>query len=120
VHRYTVGQRKGLRLSASQPLYVTNISAADARITVGSRADLERISCEVDSVNWVSGEVPKGPIRTRVQIRHRHDPSPALVTPRDDGGVLIVFDAPERAITPGQAAVFYEGDEVVGGGWIGK
>jgi tRNA-specific 2-thiouridylase len=64
--------------------------------------------------------VPKGPIRTRVQIRHRHDPSPALVTPRDDGGVLIVFDAPERAITPGQAAVFYEGDEVVGGGWIGK
>ena len=97
-------------------------SLTSARRTRGSpsdpRADLERISCEVDSVNWVSGEVPKGPIRTTVQIRHRHEPASALVTPREDGGVHVVFDAPERAITPGQAAVFYEGDEVVGGGWI--
>jgi tRNA-specific 2-thiouridylase len=120
VHRYTVGQRKGLRLSASEPLYVTDISAADARITVGSRADLDRLSCDVESVNWVSGRVPPGPVRTTVQIRHRHEPAPALVTPTPEGGAHVGFDAPERAITPGQAAVFYEGDEVVGGGWIAK
>jgi tRNA-specific 2-thiouridylase len=120
VHRYTIGQRKGLRLSASEPLYVTDISATDARITVGSRADLERVSFEVESVNWVSGETPTAPIRTSVQIRHRHEPAPAVVTPSADGGAQVVFDAPERAITPGQAAVFYDGDEVVGGGWIAR
>jgi len=120
VHHYTIGQRKGLRLSAAEPLYVTDISAADGRITVGSRADLERVSFEVDSVNWVSGEAPTGPIRTRVQIRHRHEPASAAVTPNADGSVQVVFDVPERAITPGQAAVFYDGDEVVGGGWIAK
>jgi tRNA-specific 2-thiouridylase len=118
VHRFTVGQRKGLRLSSSEPLYVTDISASDARITVGLRSDLERTSCGVDDVNWISGRVPHEPIRTTVQIRHRHEPAPARVTPRADGGVHVAFDAPERAITPGQAAVFYDGDEVVGGGWI--
>jgi tRNA-specific 2-thiouridylase len=118
VHRFTVGQRKGLRLSASEPLYVTEISAADARITVGRRVELERTTCEVDEVNWVSGRVPKTSIRTTVQIRHRHEPAAALVTPRPDGGAHVAFDAPERAVTPGQAAVFYEGEEVVGGGWI--
>ncbi len=118
VHRYTIGQRKGLRLSSSEPLYVTEISAADARVTVGPRADLEKRSCEIHEVNWVSGVVPGEPIRTAVQIRHRHEPAPALVTPLPDRRAHVTFDAPERAITPGQAAVFYDGEEVVGGGWI--
>jgi tRNA-uridine 2-sulfurtransferase len=118
VHRFTVGQRKGLRLSASEPLYVTEISAADARITVGPRAELERDACDVELVNWIAGAVPHEAVRAAVQIRHRHEPASATVTPLPDGRARVAFDAPERAITPGQAAVFYDGDEVLGGGWI--
>ena len=119
VHHFTIGQRKGLRLSASEPLYVVDISAPDARITVGARGDLDRDACEVGSVNWVSGTVPSGPMRLSVQIRHRHEPAAAVVTPVEGGRARVAFDAPERAVTPGQAAVFYDGDEVIGGGWIG-
>jgi tRNA-uridine 2-sulfurtransferase len=119
VHRFTVGQRKGLRLSTTQPLYVLELRAADRAVVVGTREDLERVRCEVADVNWTAGETPPGSLRAAVQIRHRHTPVAATVTPLEDGRAEVVFDTPERAISPGQAAVFYDGDEVIGGGWIG-
>jgi tRNA-specific 2-thiouridylase len=118
VHHYTVGQRKGLRLTSTEPLYVVEIRPGDRAVVVGPRDALERVSCDVADVNWTAGVPPCGPIRAGVQIRHRHEPAAALVTPVDDGRAMIAFDAPERAVSPGQAAVFYDGDEVVGGGWI--
>jgi tRNA-specific 2-thiouridylase len=118
VHRFTIGQRKGLRLSSAEPLYVVEISAADRRVTVGSRHELDRASCEVSEVNWVGGSAPSAPVRAGVQVRHRHEPAAATLTISGDRRVRVEFDQPERAITPGQAAVFYDGDEVLGGGWI--
>jgi tRNA-uridine 2-sulfurtransferase len=118
VHRFTVGQRKGLRLSTSEPLYVLELHPAEQAVVVGRREDLERVRCAIGNVNWIAGETPAGSVRASVQIRHRHTPGDATVTPLEDGGAEVVFDRPERAISPGQAAVFYDGDEVIGGGWI--
>jgi tRNA-specific 2-thiouridylase len=120
VHHFTVGQRKGLRLSVGVPLYVVAIDAETSEVTVGPRSALEEHRCVVHEVNWVSGRVPQGPLRAEVQIRHRHAASPASLLAVGDGVVHVEFDAPQYAITPGQAAVFYDGDEVLGGGWIGK
>jgi tRNA-specific 2-thiouridylase len=120
VHRFTVGQRKGLRLSSSEPLYVLAIQPDTATVVVGDRQSLDEASCDVGEVNWSAGNPPTGPIRTAVQIRHRHPAAPATVTALEDGFARIDFDAPQRAITPGQAAVFYDGDEVIGGGWIAR
>jgi len=118
VHRFTIGQRKGLRLSSSEPLYVVDISAADRRVTVGRREELDRASCGVSEVNWIGGSPPSAPVRAGVQVRHRHEPAAATVTVTAERRVHVAFDQPERAISPGQAAVFYDGDEVLGGGWI--
>ena len=84
---------------------------------VGDRTALDETRCDVEGVNWVSGEAPEGTFRARVQIRHRHAAAPATLQARGDE-VELTFDEPQRAITPGQAAVFYQDDEVIGGGWI--
>lgn len=118
IHRFTVGQRKGLRLSSTEPLYVLAIQPETATLVVGSRSDLERTDCEVGQVNWIAGKAPDKPIAAAVQIRHRHAPGAATITPIAPDRVRVVFDAPQIAVTPGQAAVFYDGDEVLGGGWI--
>ncbi len=118
VHHFTVGQRKGLRLAVGVPLYVVAIDAGAGDVVVGPRHALERQQCIVREVNWVSGRVPDAPIRVAVQIRHRHAAAAALVLPLGPDAAEIAFDAPQYAITPGQAAVFYDGDEVLGGGWI--
>jgi tRNA-specific 2-thiouridylase len=118
VHRFTVGQRKGLRLSSPQPLYVLEIQPETGTVVVGDRGALDETTCDVAEVNWVSGEVPGGALRAHVQIRHRHAAAPATLRARGDE-VELTFDEPQRAIAPGQAAVFYQGDEVIGGGWIG-
>jgi tRNA-uridine 2-sulfurtransferase len=118
VHRFTVGQRKGLRLSSTEPMYVVEIRPEDAAVVVGAHGDLERESCVVGEVNWVSGQSPAAPLRVGVQIRHRHDPAAATVTALGDGRASVRFDFPARAVAPGQAAVFYVGDDVLGGGWI--
>ncbi|HTV01544.1 MAG TPA: tRNA 2-thiouridine(34) synthase MnmA [Luteitalea sp.] len=120
VHHFTVGQRKGLRLSVGVPLYVVAIDAASSDVTVGPRSALEERRCIVHEVNWVSGRTPDAPVRAGVQIRHRHTAAAASLLVVGDGVVQVEFDAPQYAITPGQAAVFYDGDEVLGGGWIGK
>jgi tRNA-specific 2-thiouridylase len=117
VHRFTVGQRKGLRLSSSHPLYVLEIEAQTATVVVGERQALDETRCEVDGVNWIGGQAPVAAVRARVQIRHRHPAAPATVHARGES-VEVQFDEPQRAITPGQAAVFYVDDEVIGGGWL--
>jgi tRNA-specific 2-thiouridylase len=120
IHRFTVGQRKGLGLSSSPsgaPMYVLALRPDARQVVVGPKASLERTTLIASGVNWIEG-VPGGSIRAAVQIRHRHPAAPATVRSVGDGRADVVFDAPQLAVTPGQAAVFYDGDRVLGGGWI--
>jgi tRNA-uridine 2-sulfurtransferase len=118
VHRFTVGQRKGLGLSAGVPLYVVGIDAARGEIAVGPRTALDRDTLTASRVNWVAGAPPAEWRPVTAQIRHRHRPAAARVRALDEDRAEVIFDAPQTAVTPGQAAVFYDEDEVVGGGWI--
>ena len=118
VHRFTIGQRKGLGLASGVPLYVVNIDADAAAVTVGPREDLERTTLTAARVNWMSGETPPGPVRAAARIRYRHREAAATITPLGDDRAAVVFDEPQSAVTPGQAVVFYDGDVVLGGGWI--
>jgi tRNA-uridine 2-sulfurtransferase len=119
VHNFTVGQRKGLGFAAGKPLYVLSIDAQTNRVVVGEDEALRRRSFEVDNLNWVSIAPPSAPLRAGVKIRHKHAPAPAKVEPIDENRMRITFDTPQRAITPGQAAVVYDGDRVLAGAWIG-
>ena len=118
VQHFTVGQRRGLGIASPRPLYVLQIDAGAKRITVGQEKDLWRDSLEVRDVNWISWPELRRPIEASVKIRYRHDPAPAHLEPTGPASVRARFFAPQRAISPGQAAVFYRGDEVLGGGWI--
>jgi tRNA-specific 2-thiouridylase len=118
VHRFTIGQRKGLGLSSTAPLYVLEIKPDSAQVVVGSREALGRTQLTASTVNWISGTAPADWLRVSAQIRHRHAAAPARVRRTEDGRAELEFDAPQSAITPGQAVVFYDGDEVLGGGWI--
>jgi tRNA-specific 2-thiouridylase len=120
VHRFTVGQRRGIGAVATAagekpaPRYVVALDARAATVTVGGPADLERRELTVGEVTW--WQPP--PARASVQIRHRHPARPACIEPLEDGRARVSFDAPERAVAPGQAAVFYDGERVAGGGFI--
>jgi len=118
IHRFTIGQRKGLAVSSPTPLYVLKIDADRSRVTVGPRASLERTALTASMVNWISGTAPDGWLAGSAQIRHRHTAAAGRVRALPDGRAEFHFEQPQAAITPGQAAVFYEGDLVVGGGWI--
>jgi tRNA-uridine 2-sulfurtransferase len=118
VHNFTIGQRKGLGFAAGKPLYVLSIDPEENRVVVGDDDSLRTTSFEVKGMNWVSIEQPPGPVRAAVKIRHKHEPAGATVHPIDATSAQITFDAPQRAITPGQGAVFYDGDRVLGGAWI--
>lgn len=118
LHRYTVGQRKGLGLATGRPMYVVALRPETNTVVVGDRAALERTHLVAREVNWIAGAPPDGPIRAQVQIRHRHAAAWATVQPVGADGVEVDFDQPQAAIAPGQAAVFLDGDEVLGGGWI--
>jgi tRNA-specific 2-thiouridylase len=117
-HHYTVGQRKGLGIAAPEPLYVISTNPVSQQVTVGSNDDLLRSTLTARDINWISWRGLDAPARAHVRIRNRHVPAPATLTPLPDGRVEVVFDTPQRAITPGQGAVFYAGDLVAGGGWI--
>jgi tRNA-specific 2-thiouridylase len=118
LHRYTVGQRKGLGVSKSEPLYVLRLEPSDSRLVVGSKQELGRRELTATGVNWIAGAPPDAPCRVTARIRHRHADAPATVVSEGAGLASLVFDEPQQAITPGQAVVFYDGDDVVGGGWI--
>ena len=144
VHNFTVGQRKGLGVATGSPLYVININGAEGKVTVGGNDDLLHTRLIARDLNWiafddlgeeirrqgsagvgVSADAPlrvqaHAPLRVTAKIRHRHEPAPATIEPAPNGEVLVTFDQPQRAITPGQAVVFYQDDLVVGGGWIAE
>jgi tRNA-specific 2-thiouridylase len=118
LHRYTVGQRKGLGITHPKPLYVLRLEPAEGRLVVGSKEELGRRELTASGVNWIAGVVPDGPRRVTARIRHRHADAPATLVAEGAESVSLVFDEPQVAITPGQAVVFYDADDVVGGGWI--
>lgn len=120
IHRYTVGQRRGIGIAAERPLYVIGIDPPRNRVVVGEQEDLLAREFIAARVNWIAFDDPEEPVRAEVRVRYRHTPAPAAVTPLGNGRVRVMFDEPQRAITPGQATVFYRGDEVLGGGWIVK
>lgn len=117
VHHYTIGQRKGLGIAAAEPLYVIGLDAVMNRVIVGDRTSATQSECTVQRVNWVSIAEPAAPIRAEVQVRYRSQPVPVTVIPLESR-VKLVFDEPQFSITPGQAAVWYDGDTVLGGGVI--
>ncbi len=133
VHNFTVGQRKGLGVATGSPLYVININGAEGKVTVGGNDDLLSRTLIARDVNWIAfadlrAELARVAqplaavqgLRVTAKIRHRHEPAPAVLEPAANGEVRVTFDEPQRAITPGQAVVFYDGDLVVGGGWIAE
>ncbi len=120
VHRYTVGQRRGLGVSRPLPLYVVRVEAEANRVVVGHDDELLSSEFTAAGVNWVAFDEPAGAVRADVRVRYRHRESPATITPLEGGRARVSFDEPQRAVTPGQATVFYRGEEVVGGGWIVK
>jgi len=119
---FTIGQRRGLGIAHPHPLYVVEIDAARNRIVVGGKEEVFARSLVARKVNWVSIERPESAVEGRVQIRYRHKAAPARIEPLGEDGVRVVFEEPQRAVTPGQAAVFYDRDDelLLGGGWIEK
>lgn len=115
---YTVGQRRGLGISAKTPLYVTELKVDDNTIVVGKNEDLLADTMQVERVNFITIDKLTEPIQADVKIRYKDPGAPATITPLSETEVEVKFDQPRRAVTPGQAAVFYDGDTVVGGGWI--
>lgn len=117
IHNFTVGQRKGLGVATGSPLYVIQVAPDKNQVVVGGEEELYTRTMRVRELNWIAIPELRDRLRVSAKIRHKHQPAPATLEPRGDE-VLVTFDEPQRAVTPGQAAVFYDGDIVVGGGWI--
>ncbi|MCL4683502.1 tRNA 2-thiouridine(34) synthase MnmA [Myxococcota bacterium] len=120
VHHFTVGQRRGLDLALGRPMYVKRIDAARNRVVVAERSALGAAGARLVGVHWVAGRAPASPVRARVRVRYRHPGAEARVEALDRQGAQVAFDDPVEAVTPGQAAVFYDGSQVLGGGWIAE
>lgn len=118
IHRYTVGQRKGIGISAPEPLYVVKVDAEKNQVVVGSPDHLLKREMIVTRSNWIAIETLTEPLRVSVKIRSRAEEAMATITPHEGGKILVTFDDLQRAITPGQATVFYDDEIVMGGGWI--
>ena len=115
---YTIGQRRGLRVSAPHPLYVIDLDPARNRVIVGEESALQSDEFTVERCNWIPFAPPEDPMEATVQIRYKHSGAPATLTPMADGRTRVRLHQPQRAVTPGQACVFYQDDLVLGGGWI--
>ncbi len=123
IHHFTVGQRKGLGVTSDAPLYVQSLDATSNRVVVAGASALESGGAIIDGVSWISGKAPSGPARASVRVRYGHVGTDAVLETSDGqrpGRVHVRFDQPVRAVAPGQAAVFYDGDTVLGGGWIAE
>ncbi len=118
IHNFTIGQRKGLGVATGSPLYVIGIRGDKKEVVVGGQDDLYSRELRAHRMNWIAVPELREPIRVEAKIRHKHQPAMATVERADQDEVLVRFDEPQRSITPGQAVVFYQGDVVVGGGWI--
>jgi tRNA-specific 2-thiouridylase len=117
LHRYTIGQRRGIGIPGPEPYYVVRLEPQTNRLVVGVQAALYRRSCRVEAINWI-GCPPRGPQTVAVRIRYRHRAVVARLVPQYDRSAHITFEESQKAVTPGQGAVFYIGEEVLGGGWI--
>jgi len=115
---FTIGQRKGLGISSPNPLYVLELQPELNRVVVGDESGLARDEFDVDRCNWISFASPPATLEATAKIRYNHVGTPATITPTDGNRARVKLHVPQRAIAPGQAAVFYQGDLVVGGGWI--
>jgi tRNA-specific 2-thiouridylase len=118
IHHYTIGQRKGLGIATGSPLHVVAIDAARNRVVLGDRAEAMKSRMAVEGLSWTSGEGPRSPLRVATQIRYNHEAAASVLMIEEPGRAVVRFDVPQFAVTPGQAAVFYDGDCVLGGGWI--
>jgi tRNA-specific 2-thiouridylase len=118
IHNFTVGQRKGLGVSAPSPLYVLQVKSSTHQVVVGPDDALRSRTLRARKLNWIAIAGLREPMRAAVKIRHKHEPAMATIERAGEDEVLATFDEPQRAVAPGQAAVFYDGDIVVGGGWI--
>jgi len=115
---YTIGQRRGLGISSPKPIYVIALDAAQNRVVVGDGSALARDEFVAERCNWIAFDAPPASLEASVKIRYNHPGAPATITPGPGGAARVRLHVPQRAVTPGQAAVFYQGDLVVGGGWI--
>ncbi|MEK6406024.1 MAG: tRNA 2-thiouridine(34) synthase MnmA [Acidobacteriota bacterium] len=118
LHRFTIGQRRGIGIASNEPLYVVKIDVPRNQLVVGRRSELYGKSLSAKGVNWIAIAPPDRPLRANVRIRYRSNDAAATIMPTETGRVRVEFDEPQAAITPGQATIFYDGDAVVGGGWI--
>jgi tRNA-specific 2-thiouridylase len=118
VHNFTVGQRKGLGIATGSPLYVLQIKGDTHQVVVGEQENLYSRTLLARKTNLISVDGLDGPMRVSVKIRHRHEPAAAAIEKTGSDEIRVTFDQPQRAVAPGQAAVFYDGDIVLGGGWI--
>lgn len=117
LHLFTIGQRRGINCPASEPYYVTQMDTRQNVLTVGFKKDLFAPRCNVENINWIQ-EPPNRPVAVHTRVRYRHTAAASMLIPVNDKTAIVRFEKPQEAITPGQCAVFYKGDEVLGGGWI--
>jgi tRNA-specific 2-thiouridylase len=117
LHRYTIGQRRGINSPSTEPYYVIRLDTDNNRLIVGSKKDLYRHECKIYQINWIPYK-PKKSVRVMTKIRYRHDPADSEIFPTSEDTATIRFSHPQPAVTPGQAAVCYHGDRVIAGGWI--
>jgi tRNA-specific 2-thiouridylase len=117
---YTIGQRRGIRISAARPLYVVDLDVQANRVIVGGPEDLQRTTFNLERCNWIAFATPPAVFEGTAKIRYNHPGTPARVTPGANGAAQVELTVPQRAVTPGQACVLYDGDLVLGGGWIGR
>lgn len=120
IYRYTVGQRSGLGIAVGTPVYVKEIDSGNNRVVLGRIDEIMSDSCSLSDVSWISGTAPEGLLRAAVKIRYRHPGVESEIFQDKNGVYQVYFSEPQKAVTPGQAAVFYEGEKVIGGGWINK
>jgi tRNA-specific 2-thiouridylase len=120
IHRFTIGQRRGLGIAHSSPLYVLKLRPEANTVVIGEKSQLYRRCCRIVRPNWISIADLTSPLRVDARIRSRHKEAPATLVPAQDGSIEVVFDFPQPAITPGQACVFYRSEQVIGGGWISR